>query len=224
MLPELLTEQEESITALQDIDTQTLELITALQEMDTATLESIVALQAMDTQTLERITALQGVDASVLESIAALQGVDTTTNEGDVVLDPFCGCATTCVAAEQLSRQWVGIDISKKAIELVRTRLEYEVGFFGQVISRDDIPKRSEGLPNYRTHKHTLYGEQEGLCNGCKTHFPFQNMTVDHIVPQSKGGTDHYDNLQLLCNYCNSLKGTGTQEELVARLKEQSMR
>ena len=156
--------------------------------------------------------------------VALLQRIiQASSNEGDVVLDPFCGCATTCVAAEQLSRQWIGIDISPRAIQLVRTRLEKEVGFFGEVISRDDIPKRSEKLPNYRTHKHTLYGQQEGLCGGCGEHFPFKNFTVDHIVPQSKGGTDHYDNLQLLCNYCNSVKGTGTQAELIARLKEQGM-
>ena len=149
--------------------------------------------------------------------------IQASSNEGDIVLDPFCGCATTCVAAERLNRQWIGIDISPKAIQLVRTRLEYEVGFLGEVISREDIPKHSEKLPNYRTHKHTLYGEQEGLCNGCKTHFPFRNMTVDHIIPQSQGGSDHYDNLQLLCNYCNSLKGTRTQAELIARLKKQKV-
>ena len=149
--------------------------------------------------------------------------IQASSNEGDIVLDPFCGCATTCVAAEQLRRQWIGIDISPKAIQLVRTRLEKEVGFFGQVIRRDDIPKRSEKLPNYRTHKHTLYGEQEGLCKGCGEHFPFKNFTVDHITPRVKGGTDHEENLQLLCNYCNSLKGTGTQAELIVTLKEQGM-
>lgn len=149
--------------------------------------------------------------------------IRASSNEGDIILDPFCGCATTCVAAEQLRRQWIGIDISPKAIELVKIRLEKEVSFFGQVISRDDIPKRSEKLPNYRTHKHTLYGEQEGLCGGCGEHFPFKNFTVDHITPRVKGGTDHEENLQLLCNYCNSLKGTGTQAELIVTLKEQGM-
>ena len=142
-----------------------------------------------------------------------------TIFEGDFVLDPFCGCATTCVAAERLQRQWIGIDISPKAIELVNMRLEKELGFFGKVIQRSDIPKRSEKLPNYRTHKHTLYGKQEGYCNGCKGHFPFRNMTIDHIVPKSKGGTDHEENLQLLCGACNSTKGNGTQAELIARLK-----
>ncbi len=149
--------------------------------------------------------------------------IKASSNEGDIVLDPFCGCATTCVAAERLQRHWIGIDISPRAVNLVRVRLEYEVGLLGDVIHRTDIPKRSEKLPNYRTHKHTLYGEQEGLCKGCRTQFPFRNMTVDHIVPTSQGGTDHEDNLQLLCGACNSTKGQGTQAELIARLKAQGV-
>ena len=47
-----------------------------------------------------------------------------------------------------------------------------------------------------------------------KEHFKIRNLTVDHIKPQSKGGTDHPNNLQLLCQACNSTKGKGTQEEL----------
>ena len=149
--------------------------------------------------------------------------IKASSNEGEIVLDPFCGCATTCVAAERLNRQWVGIDISEKAVELVKMRLKKELGMFYDVTHRTDIPKRSEKLPNYQTHKHTLYGKQEGTCNGCQTHFPFRNMTVDHIVPQKHGGTDHEDNLQLLCGACNSTKGTGTQAELIAKLKEQGV-
>ena len=54
--------------------------------------------------------------------------IKASSNRGDVVLDPFCGCATTCIAAEKLGRQWVGIDISPRAVELVRYRLERELG------------------------------------------------------------------------------------------------
>ena len=54
--------------------------------------------------------------------------IKASSNKNDIVLDPFCGCATTCVAAERLQRQWIGIDISPKAVDLVRVRLENEVG------------------------------------------------------------------------------------------------
>ena len=53
--------------------------------------------------------------------------IEASSNEGDIVLDPFCGCATTCVAAEQLGRQWVGIDQSPKAKGIVKDRLKREV-------------------------------------------------------------------------------------------------
>ena len=50
--------------------------------------------------------------------------IESSSNEGDIVLDPFCGCATAPVAAERLNRQWVGIDLSTKAIDLVKLRLD----------------------------------------------------------------------------------------------------
>ncbi len=53
--------------------------------------------------------------------------IQASTNEGDVVLDPFCGCATTCISAEQLDRKWVGIDVSIEAYNLVKTRLKKEI-------------------------------------------------------------------------------------------------
>ena len=52
--------------------------------------------------------------------------IRASSNEGDMVLDPFCGCATTPIAAERLGRQWVGMDIWDGAHEQVLTRLEKE--------------------------------------------------------------------------------------------------
>lgn len=46
-----------------------------------------------------------------------------SSNENDIVLDPFCGCGTTVAVAERLKRQWVGIDISATAVEIMRRRL-----------------------------------------------------------------------------------------------------
>ena len=152
--------------------------------------------------------------------------IESSSSEGDVILDPFCGCATACVAAEKLRRQWVGIDLSPQAAALVKLRLRREMGLFYNVHHRLDIPRRLDQgeVPNYKTHKHTLFGIQEGLCAGCRVGFPFRNMTVDHVVPQSKGGTDHISNLQLLCGACNSMKGTRRQEEFIAALNRAGLR
>ena len=165
--------------------------------------------------------------------------IKASSNEGDMVLDPFCGCATACVAAEHLDRHWVGIDISPSAEDITKLRLTEEVDAAASlfnpitdVIIRKDAPERTDNadeiaiqqrLPAYQTHKNELFGRQEGKCNGCQEFFRFRNLTVDHIRPQSKGGTDHPDNLQLLCQACNSTKGKGTQEELDSRLKEQGV-
>ena len=53
--------------------------------------------------------------------------IRASSRAGDIVLDPFCGCATTCIAAEVLDRKWIGIDTSVKAYELVKKRLKEEI-------------------------------------------------------------------------------------------------
>ena len=151
--------------------------------------------------------------------------IEASSNEGDVVLDPFCGCATACVAAERLGRKWVGIDISEKAVELVNMRLREFMGdLFHErlVTARTDIPRRTdiEAPIPYRKQKHVLFGRQEGVCNGCRIAFLFPNLTIDHVIPKSRGGTDHVENLQLLCGACNSIKGDREMAYLIAKLKE----
>ena len=56
--------------------------------------------------------------------------IKASSNEDGVVFDPFCGCATTCVAADRLQRSWIGIDISEKAAELVVKRIKKDQGLF----------------------------------------------------------------------------------------------
>ena len=70
--------------------------------------------------------------------------IESSTNEGDMVLDPFSGCATACIAAEQLDRQWVGIDISPLAAELVKRRLRDQLRLFCDVVHRADVPRRTD--------------------------------------------------------------------------------
>ncbi len=77
--------------------------------------------------------------------------IQASTDKDHMVLDPFCGCATTCIAAEQLRRKWIGIDISVKAYDLVRQRLETQVSdkndmlkYQNQVHFRTDAPHRTD--------------------------------------------------------------------------------
>jgi len=150
--------------------------------------------------------------------------INASSNKDDIVFDPFCGCATTCVAADRLQRNWVGIDISSKAVELVIERIKTDQGFFQDIKHRTDIPHRTDlgNIPPYNSPKNKtkLYGEQSGNCNGCNTHFEVQHLEIDHIIAKSVGGTDHIDNLQLLCGNCNRIKGDRGQEYLVAKLAE----
>ena len=48
--------------------------------------------------------------------------IEASSNPGDMVLDPFCGCGTTVVAAENLGRRWAGVEISGFAIDLIQER------------------------------------------------------------------------------------------------------
>ena len=54
--------------------------------------------------------------------------INASSNEGDVVLDPFCGCGTAIAAAERLNRRWIGIDVTHIAITLIRHRLRDSFG------------------------------------------------------------------------------------------------
>ena len=118
------------------------------------------------------------------------------------MLDRLCGCATAFIASEIEHRQWIGIDISPKAVELVKLGMDKELGLFYQGAHRADIPKRTDPgkLPVYncQDNRIELYGLQGGYCTGCNTHFEPRYLEVDHVISRNKGGTGHIDNLQLL--------------------------
>ena len=59
-----------------------------------------------------------------------------SSNEGDVVLDPFCGCGTAVAVAERLGRKWIGIDVTHLAISLMKSRLR---DTFGSKLSEYDV-------------------------------------------------------------------------------------
>ncbi len=87
--------------------------------------------------------------------------IKASSNEGDIVLDPFCGCATTCIAAEKLNRQWIGIDVSVIAYELVQDRLKNEVAnpdnllqYKNNIHFYTDPPTRTDTEEDYTLKKY----------------------------------------------------------------------
>ena len=174
--------------------------------------------------------------------------IKASSNEGDVVLDPFAGCATTCVAAERLNRQWVGIDLNEPARRVILERLKGEVtaGMEWKTIVKtpteppnrtDDgsaaVPELALVSPRPKPRRYTarelrsrLIYEDEMKCQGCGwvPHHE-EYLEVDHRVPKSKGGRDSLRNRVLLCSPCNSAKGNKlTLPELrQRRLEEKRM-
>jgi site-specific DNA-methyltransferase (adenine-specific) len=82
--------------------------------------------------------------------------VNTSSNEGDVVLDPFCGCGTAIHAAQKLGRRWIGIDITYLAISLIEKRLRDAFPYLrpptAPVIKQMAEPPPQDYLAHFEVH------------------------------------------------------------------------
>lgn len=96
----------------------------------------------VQSQAKERLGYPTQKPVSLLERI-----LEISSNKGDVVLDAFCGCGTTLVAAQKLGRKWIGVDISPTACRVMGQRL-YELFKLreGKDFWVDDLPKTEEDL------------------------------------------------------------------------------
>lgn len=158
--------------------------------------------------------------------------IQASSNKDDLVIDPFCGCATTCVSAQNHHRNWIGIDLEEITVDLVVDRLtETEEGQksiqFNDFIAsrtpptRTDLAKLTWSKKKIRDH---FYGKQGGYCKACEKHFENIHLEIDHTYPESLGGAWTLGNLQLLCGNCNRTKGDRPLEFLRARLAEHRKR
>ena len=70
--------------------------------------------------------------------------IAASSEPGDTVLEPFCGCGTACLSAESLGRQWAAIDVSPTAVDITEARMRKHLGLFGAVRRRTDMPTRTD--------------------------------------------------------------------------------
>jgi len=104
--------------------TGTPELIRYLDEMPGMTLSDVwTGIPPLNSQAQERLGYPTQKPVALLERIVA-----ASSNPGDVVLDPFCGCGTAVDAAQKLGRSWLGIDVTHLAVGLIEKRLREGYG------------------------------------------------------------------------------------------------
>ncbi|MGO8699037.1 MAG: site-specific DNA-methyltransferase [Limisphaerales bacterium] len=98
--------------------------------------------------------------------------ISASSNKGDVVLDPFCGCGTTIHAAQRLGRQWIGIDVTYLAINLIKRRLKDAFG--------DEVQFEECGQP-------TDFGSAKELAGLDKWQFQQWALSLIDARPRTKG-------------------------------------
>lgn len=134
--------------------------------------------------------------------------IAASSDEGDVVFDPFCGCATTCLAATELNRRWIGIDQKPETPQILRERFkqneithDFDLDEAGaQVAPKPKRAPKKQQFPDAMSPAKArpilikrdleLFGKT--FCKGCMgAHTESQNgfgLEVDHIRPKDNGG------------------------------------
>lgn len=132
-------------------------------------------IKVLSSHSAERLGYQTQKPLSLLERI-----IRTSSNEGDIVLDPFCGCGTTVDAAQRLNRKWIGIDIAYFAVDLIMKRLNK--------IYKDAEPPiestyETKGIPKDLDGARKLFE---------RSHFEFERWAVTLVDarPKAKPGGD----------------------------------
>lgn len=160
--------------------------------------------------------------------------IKASSNEGDIIFDPFAGCATTLIASERQLRGWVGVDIWDGAFDEIQRRMQDarqllretapQIHYETKPPMRTDANEIAAPTLKLRTqrptepwqkipHKHMVnalavaQSSATGIvCAGCGRVLEIEFMELDHITPKSDRGTNDIQNRILLCRPCNGKK------------------
>jgi len=159
-----------------------------------------IDIEAIGSQASERLGYPTQKPEALLERI-----IKASSNEGDVVLDPFCGCGTAVAVAQKLNRKWIGIDITHLAITLIKKRLrdsfgdevEKQYSVFGEPVDLQGAVELAEqdkyqfqwwalGLVGARPEEQKK-GADRGI-DGRRTFFEGKDRHPEQILISVKGG------------------------------------
>jgi site-specific DNA-methyltransferase (adenine-specific) len=181
-----------------------------LDEMPGLAVQSMITdIPPLAAQSAEKLGYPTQKPVALLERIVA-----ASSNPGDIVLDPFCGCGTTIHAAQKLGRQWIGIDVTYLAINLIKRRLKDAFG--------DDVHFEERGQP-------TDFGSAKALAELDKWQFQQWALSLIEARPRTGGegkGSDRgvdgmlyfYESQDQRAKILVQVKGGGVQRGDVARL------
>jgi len=146
--------------------------------------------------------------------------IKASSNEGDLVLDPFCGCGTTITVAEKLKRKWIGIDITHLAISLMKHRLKNTFGDIGyEVIGEPVDLKGAEALKEEDPYQFQWWalgfvgarpaesekkrGADKGIDGYIYFHDNPRKLETKKIILQVKSGHVHVSHIRELIGVVN---------------------
>ncbi|MDD9799344.1 MAG: DNA methyltransferase [Gammaproteobacteria bacterium] len=161
--------------------------------------------------------------------------IQASSRGGDLVLDPFCGCATTNVVSAMLGRNSIGVDVSRLAGKLIHDRLQsykdrhplvtlnetVKVEYKCPAVPRsrrrprvvlDYAKPKGPAQREYATAaekkaaRRADWSARNGICPGCREFVHFRFTELDRRVPGAEGGKYTPDNTRFLCTDCNRNK------------------
>jgi tRNA G10 N-methylase Trm11 len=136
-------------------------------------------IQMVSSQANERLGYPTQKPVALLERI-----IKSATDKSDIVLDPFCGCGTTLVAAQKLNRKWVGIDISPTACKLMQKRLQRDFKIKALLIKGEVDLKYLQRLAPFDFQNWVIVDKFLGKVSNRKS----GDMGIDGFTPEILGG------------------------------------
>ncbi len=194
-------------------------------------LDSVWDIKPVDPKSMERLGYPTQKPVELLKRI-----ITASSKEGDIILDPFCGCGTTLSASQKLKRRWIGIDVSPTACKVMSKRFRQEFSISPQLIRGNVDLKYVKKLQPFDFQNWVIVDKFLGNVSRTKS----GDFGVDGFTPQIMGGfpiqvkqsedigRNVIDNFQSAMRRFNKKKGyivafsfgRGAREE-VAKLKNQ---